>query len=79
MRRGPHANWAGVPQVALGALEAQPKAVRLGATALEDTLVAAYLTAYADGQPLVPFDGALHACAHALAKLAVVVMAPYEA
>ena len=69
----------GVPQVALSEVERQPAAIQAAGTALTDTLVLAYQAAYA-GQPAVaPFDARLHRCAHALTRLAVIVMADCEA
>ena len=55
------------------------KDTRAAATALNDTLVLAFIEAYHGRPPLAPFDGRLHRCAHALARLAVVVMAECEA
>eukprot|EP00966_Prymnesium_polylepis_P103249 2391352-Prymnesium_polylepis.3 len=69
----------GVPQVALGEVERQPPAVQAAANALTDTMVLAYRAAYEGRPPLAPYDAALHRCAHALARLAVVVMAECEA
>ena len=69
----------GVPQVALGEIERQPRACQVAGTALTDTLVLSYQAAYAGEAPLVPFDAVLHRCAHALAQLAVIVMSECEA
>ena len=63
----------------MGEVEAQQPPVRAAATALNDTLVLAFIEAYHGRPPLAPFDGRLHRCAHALARLAVVVMAECEA
>lgn len=69
----------GVPQVALSEIERQSAAVQAAGTALTDTLVLAYQAAYAGQAPIAPIDAKLHRCAHALMRLAVIVMAECEA
>ena len=79
---------SGVPQVAKGAVAARmTPPLALARDALSDTLVNAFRAAYEgrDGgaggafAPAEPFDARMHAAAHALARLAVVVMADFVA
>ena len=74
---------SGVPQVALGVVEAQPELVRSARHALHDTLVHAFLRAYDDdddasatgGSHVAAFDPLLHRGAYAVLRMAIAVMA----
>lgn len=73
----------GVPQVAkAGAKAASTPATILAKNALVDTLVLAFRAAYEGGSSFTeaePFDASMHTAAHALLKLAVIVMADFAA
>jgi len=68
---------SGVPMVALSAAEAQGDVLRAVKTGLYDTLVLGYLRGYTGDErfPVAGHNPQLHEAGHALAKLAVVVMA----
>lgn len=73
---------SGVPQIARGAIETQDSKIRGMQSALKDTLVLAYIDAYNGSQRAClgeEYNPDLHAAAHCVAKLGVMVMAPYVA
>jgi tRNA-dihydrouridine synthase A len=65
---------SGVPEVVTKEVVEQPKAIRVAAYALHDTMVLSFLKSYHNNEEIVPFNEELHCCAQALFRLAIVVM-----
>lgn len=71
---------SGVPMVARSALTAgMTPALELVKSALYDTLILGYLRGYTGDEqyPVCGYDAGLHASAHCLMRLAIIVMADY--
>ena len=70
---------SGVPHIIASKLESISEQESAVSNALLDTLALSYLRAYRGLPPVVTHQPAMEECAHALLRLAVIVMAPYEA
>ena len=72
---------SGVPPVAQKVVEAQSEDLRLAKTALYDTMMLAYISAYEGNTecPVAPFDATMHAGGYAIIKLAIICQAEYVA
>lgn len=72
----------GVPKVAAKAIAAQSNEVAIIKSSLYDTIIMGYLGGYLDDSdkyPVMPYDENLHAAAHCVIRLAIIVMADYIA
>ena len=73
---------SGVPMVAKSVVEGHSEEVVIAKSLLYDALVLGYLNAYNGGAgafPVAAFDADLHRTAHAVIKLAIMVMADFIA
>lgn len=73
---------SGVPNVASEMIAAQSDEVAIVKSALYDTLIMGYLGGYTgdlEKYPIIPYDQDLHAAAHCIIRLAIIVMTGYIA